>query len=149
MILDRRLLIAGLILAATGLTPEPRVWAADDRQLLTVPAPARARILGEMRHMLEQLQIILLALSESDLAAAATAARAAGMAAAVDAERPMQQVLPAEFVQFGLATHQQFDVIADRLAAAPAQDEILGDLATLMGNCVVCHASYRLEVKGP
>ena len=45
-----------------------------------VPEPAKAKIQREMRHMLEQLQIVVAAIAENDLSTAAEAARDAGAA---------------------------------------------------------------------
>jgi hypothetical protein len=112
---------------------------------LQLPAAHRDKILLEMRLMLEAMDRVLQALSENDIAAAGKAARGAGMAMAVDVEPEIQKVLPKSFLDLGMRTHQSFDALADRLEAGGSKDDAIQGLAGLTGNCVGCHASYRLD----
>ena len=119
--------------------------AADSRERLTLPAPARNMVLAEMRQMLRSLADVLTGLAEGDTAAAATAARASGMAAAVDVAPEVAVLLPNAFIQLGMSTHQGFDALADQLEAKVPQPEALAALAGLTQNCVACHATYRMD----
>jgi len=44
-----------------------------------------------------------------------------------------------------LQTHRGFDKLADRIKAGGGRDDTLRGLAKLTGNCVACHAMYRLD----
>lgn len=127
--------------AAQGPGPVP----PDTRERLVVPPPARTKILHEMRGMLEALEGVLAALARGDRAAAATAARTAGVAHAVDAQPQMHRLLPPAFVEAGVETHRAFDALAASLAAGTDDKAALGELAALTGRCVACHAAYRLD----
>jgi ABC-type sulfate transport system substrate-binding protein len=102
-------------------------------------------VLAEMRQMLRSIADVLTGLAEGDTSAAATAARASGMAAAVDVAPEVAVLLPNAFIQLGMSTHQGFDALADQLEAAVPQQQALAALAGLTQNCVACHASYRID----
>jgi hypothetical protein len=119
--------------------------AVDTRERIVLPAPARNMVLAEMRVMLESVSGVVAALSEGDMAAAAQAARASGMAAAVDVDPAVRALLPAAFVELGMATHQGFDALADQLGQPVDQRTAFAGLAGLMQNCVACHATYRAD----
>jgi hypothetical protein len=114
-------------------------------------APERDKVLLEMRLMLEGVNGIMRGLGEDDRAAVAKAARGAGMAMAVDLDPRIRQRLPKPFLELGMRTHKAFDELADAMDAAKTtgaggvQKDALGGLASLTGNCVGCHASYRLD----
>jgi hypothetical protein len=69
-----------LSLAGLGSGQPPR----DPRQRLTLPPPARDKVLAEMRHMLESVNGILRGVVANDLPAVEKAARAAGTVMAVE-----------------------------------------------------------------
>lgn len=144
--------VALAALAALGLASlaawarlEAAEPAPDARQPVTLPAAARSKVLTEMRGMLESLSLVLQALARNDLPAAGRAARAAGMAAASEVAPEVRQRLPQPFLQLGMQTHRAFDALADQITAGAAPDEALRSAAALTGNCVACHATYRLE----
>jgi mono/diheme cytochrome c family protein len=56
----------------------------------------------------------------------------------------MRQLLPA-FRELGLQTHRAFDDLADRIKAGGTRDDAIRGLAGVTGNCVACHALYRLD----
>ena len=137
-----------LILLAAAAVPtgaQQPAAAVDTRERIVLPAPARNMVLAEMRVMLESISGVVAALSEGDMAAAAQAARASGMAAAVDVDPAVRELLPAAFVELGMATHQGFDALADQLEQPVDQQTALAELATLMQKCVACHATYRAD----
>jgi cytochrome c556 len=144
---------AVLIVIAAGIGPVT-AWAGqaaaqrpvvDARERIPLPPAARDMVLAEMRVMLESVSGIVAGLSQDDAAAAAQAARASGMAAAVDVDPKVAELLPAAFVELGMATHQGFDGLADQLERPVDQQVALAGLAALMQNCVACHASYRAD----
>jgi len=130
-----------LSVAGTGSGQPP----GDARQRLRLPPPARDKVLAEMRHMLESVNAVLHAVVANDLAAAEKAARASGTAMAVEVDpEVMRQLLP-PFRQLGLQTHGAFDDLADRVKNGGTRDDAIRGLALVTGNCVACHAVYRLD----
>ena len=144
--LTSRILAARFLFAAgiTGVSAQHAAQTADDdRERIMLPAPARNRVLAEMRMMLESVAGVVAALSEGDTAAAAQAARASGMVMAVDPH--LVELLPAAFVELGMATHRGFDALADQLEQGADQETLLPELGALMQNCNACHATYRVD----
>jgi cytochrome c556 len=139
--------LAALFLMVAGSTGGSAQHAAhtveDDRERIVLPAPARNMVLAEMRMMLESVAGVVAALSEGDTAAAAQAARASGMVMAVDPH--LVELLPAAFVDLGMATHRGFDALADQLEQGADQGTALAELGTLLQNCNACHATYRAD----
>jgi hypothetical protein len=135
-----------LIASATAQVSAQQPGAVGDtRERIVLPAPARDMVLAEMRVMLESISGTIAGLSEGDMAAAAQAARASGMAAAVDVAPAVRELLPAAFVELGMATHQGFDALADQLGQPVDQQTALAELAGLLQKCVACHATYRAD----
>ena len=124
---------------------EHRGPSADARQRLTLAPAQRDAVLAEMRNMLGSLSGIVQGLATDDLVGAEKAARASGMAVAADVDPELKKVLPQSFLQLGMQTHKGFDQLADRINAGARTQESLKSLASLIGNCVVCHATYRLD----
>jgi hypothetical protein len=112
---------------------------------LELAAEDRDKILLEMRLMLEAMDRALHALTQDDLSAAGEAARGAGMGMAVDVEPEIQKQLAKNFLDLGMRTHKAFDELADRLEAGGSKEDAIQALAGITGNCVGCHASYRLD----
>ena len=137
--------LAGLgIVVSLGGTGSGQL-PGDSRQRLTLPPTARDKVLAEMRHMLESVNGILRGVAANDLDAVEKAARAAGTAMAVEMDPAiMQQLLPA-FRELGLQTHRAFDELADRIKAGGTREDAIRGLAGVTGNCVACHAVYRLD----
>jgi hypothetical protein len=140
-------ILATLFLMVAGSTGANAQHAAhavdDDRERIVLPAPARNMVLAEMRMMLESVAGVVAALSAGDTAAAAQSARASGMVMAVDPH--FRDLLPAAFVELGMAAHRGFDALADQLEQGADQETALAELGTLMQNCIACHATYRAD----
>lgn len=147
----RRYLFTSVVVHAVALAPGyaggqgSDVHAEDRRERITLEASARNQVLAEMRMMLASLHRILAALAENDLAAAGEAARASGVATAVDLAPQVREHLPENFRALGMATHRGFDEIANRIAEDATQRDVQRRLATLTSNCVACHETYRLD----
>ncbi len=139
------LVIEGIILlsvvghAGTKQAQSP----ADPRQRLVLPRAERDKVLGEMRQMLASMSGVLHGSVSNDMAAIEKAARASGMAMAVD--RELEKKLPKAFLQLGLQTHRSYDTLADQAKAGGTREEVMRTLADLSSNCVGCHAAYRLD----
>ena len=52
--------------------------------------------------------------------------------------------LPLGFASMSFDTHDKFDKLAEKAKRGASRAEVLTDLRDIMGNCVSCHASYRL-----
>lgn len=126
-------------------TSEPRPEAMEGRVRLELEAEDRDKVLLEMRLMLEAMHGILQGLVNDDLAAVADAARGAGTAMAVDLDPAIRDQLPETFVDLGMRTHQAFDELADTVDAGGTKQDAIRELALLTGNCVGCHAGFRLD----
>ena len=132
-----------IVAGTTGVTAQHVAPAADERERIVLPAPARNMVLAEMRMMLESVTGVVAALSGGDTAAAAQAARASGMVMAVDPH--FRELLPAAFVELGMATHRSFDALADKLEQGAEEQTALAELGALMQNCIACHDTYRAD----
>lgn len=115
--------------------------AAERRQLVNLTRPERDAVRAEMRQMLASVDGIVRAVSSGDLAAAEAAARASGMATAVDPR--LEKKLPAAFLEMGERVHHGFDELADAAKTNAPRDALLTRLAGVTGTCVACHAVYR------
>ncbi|MBI2883163.1 MAG: hypothetical protein HYY11_04550 [Candidatus Methylomirabilis oxyfera] len=124
---------------------EPHKSSADTRQRLVLTHAQRDMMLTEMRLMLTSVSGIIQGLATGDLPAAEKAARASGIGKAVDVDPHIKTRLPQQFLELGMHTHRGFDMLADQIQAGGSQADILRELATLTGNCVACHAVYRLD----
>lgn len=129
----------------SSFAAEPRKSSTDSRQRLILAPATRDRILAEMRMMLESVGGIVRGLATNDPSTAEKAARASGMKHAADADPQLHALLPHQFLELGMHTHRGFDMLADQIQAGGSHTDILRGLATLTGNCVACHAIYRLD----
>lgn len=140
------LAVASLAVAACrGRAPAPAAQSSDTRTAIPLPVSGRDAVLAEMRTMLGSMNGILGAITRSDTAAMRQAAAAAGVVMAADPA--LEQLLPADFVGLGMNTHMQFDSLAAAVGAGAPPDSAIARLARLTGNCVSCHAMYRLETR--
>ena len=120
--------------------------AEDGRQSLMLEAGERNLVLTEMRMFLDAAQKIIHAANEDDTQAIAEAARAVGRAAQNDVPGSLMKKLPLEFKKLGFDTHSKFDQLAMDAEQFADPATSLKQLATLMQNCVACHAAYRVDV---
>ena len=121
--------------------------ASDGRTSIVLTSGERDLVLTEMRGFLIAVQQITQGVVDDDSGAIAVAARRAGGAATHEVPPSLVGKLPIEFKRLGFDTHSQFDRLA-------LDTEQLGDaahaqraLATLMQNCVACHAAYRFDLE--
>ena len=105
----------------------------------------RDMVLGEMRSFLASVQQIAQAISEQDMAAVIEAAKKSGMAAQGAIPGSLVGKLPLEFKNLGFDTHSKFDQLAMDTQDLGDGDHALAGMATLLQNCVACHAAYRIE----
>lgn len=135
-----------LVACAAPEREEPKVeTGADTRERLVMEARERDKVLAEMRAMLEAIDGILQGLTQKDPAAVAERARSGGMAIAADIDPNIRKQLPENFVDLGMRTHKAFDELARVTEAGATEEAILSHLASITGNCVGCHAAYRID----
>lgn len=139
--------IAGATLLFRGVyaAGQPQAPSTDTRQRLVLPAAERDKVLAEMRVMLSSVSTIIQALATGDFASVEEAARASGIAMAADVDPQIRKQLPEPFVNLGMRTHKGFDKLAEQVKAGGTQESILQSLGILTGNCVACHAIYRID----
>lgn len=147
-------LLLGLALLCTALSyvllvPGRTTPSSDGRQAVLLPPAERDLVLTEMRTFLASTQAITEALSRDDAQAAATAARAVGVAAQQAVPLSLMRKLPLGFKTLGRDTHEQFDQLALDAEQFGDPQQTLTALSELMQNCVACHAAYRLEAEVP
>lgn len=120
-------------------------FAEGARTAVRLDQGERGLVLAEMRAFLHSVQVITQSLSAEDLPTAAAAARRVGTAAAAEIPDTLKAKLPMGFKKLGNATHRAFDELALDAEQLGDPEHTLGQLASLLGNCVGCHASYRFE----
>ncbi len=121
--------------------------APDGRQALLLKPGERDLVLKEMRGFLVAVQTILTASEQNDMKAVADAASRVGMAAARDVPPTLMAKLPLAFKKLGFDTHSRFDTLALDARQLGDADHARRQLAELMGNCVACHAAYRIRIQ--
>lgn len=120
----------------------------DQRQILPMHEMQRDHLLGEMRMLLTGTGAILGALAQDDRVAVARHARSLGMDMPHKMEGHMDDILPEQFMQWGMAMHQEFDRIALDAESGKDTKHILQQLGEALGRCTVCHATYQISTVG-
>ena len=124
-----------------------RGWTSEtsDRRTAIHLAPSeRDLVLAEMRQMLHSVHNLVTGLSAGDRKIMEQAARASGMAMAVDVNPIIMAKLPLVFKHQGMSVHRDFDALADTIAQGADQATVLRNFTGITARCVGCHASYRL-----
>lgn len=116
----------------------------DGRAEIALTAADRDTVLAEMRAILGAVQGITSALTQDDLKLVAQQARNVGLGAMGQVPPSLMQALPLEFKTMGREMHAEFDRIALDAEQMGDREHSLQQLSTLLGQCVACHASYRL-----
>jgi mono/diheme cytochrome c family protein len=97
-----------------------------------------------MRALLGAVQGVTSALTQDDLTLVAQQARSVGLAAMGQVSPSLMQALPLEFKTMGRSMHAEFDQIALDAEQVADREHSLQQLGALLGQCVSCHATYRL-----
>ena len=119
----------------------------DQRFVIELDAPARAKVLGEMRNMLIALREIIEALQSEDMKAVAKAARTAGLQAPSQADAKIHAQVPEDFRKLGFGTHAEFDVIAADAERYGDPKRTLRQLSGTMQKCIACHSAYQVRAR--
>jgi mono/diheme cytochrome c family protein len=123
--------------------------AADGRTALLLEEPERDMVLAEMRAFLASVQGIIQAAGSGDMEAVAAHARGVGMAAGDAVPATLVGKLPLAFKKLGFGTHRSFDQLALDAEQLGDPQHAMEQLAELMGNCIACHAAYRIDTAKP
>jgi len=118
----------------------------DGRKAIHLTAYERDLVLKEMRAFLVSVQQITKGISENDMARVTEYAKKAGRAAQQEVPVTLMGKLPLSFKKLGFDTHSKFDFLAMDAESLADSSHALTQLATLMENCVACHAAHRLEI---
>ena len=141
-------LLLAVAVAAMGylfIVKGETVQASDGRLAIVLPEGERDLVLEEMRAFLSAVQGITNAVNNDNFEDAAAQARKVGRAAQRGVPISLMKRLPLEFKKLGLGTHKAFDQLAMDAADLGDKAHTLEQLATLMQNCVACHAAYRID----
>jgi hypothetical protein len=147
----KKVVVAAVILVIALIAGEPSASAqhppqakGDPREAIALSDPEVETLLAGMRLYLESIQGIVAAIAENQ------PARVSGIAAKSGA-RLLQKAapftglkLPLGFTSMSFDTHDKFDKLADKAEHGASRTEVLNDLRDIMGNCISCHAAYRL-----
>lgn len=141
---------AVLLLLASGLAYKfiisgSTVPASDGRQALLLTAGERDILQSEMRGLLESVHGIIQGANEGDMAKVVGAARRAGLKGQREVPESLIGKLPLSFKKLGFDTHERFDTLADDAEKMKDPAHVMQQLATLMENCLSCHASYSVR----
>lgn len=133
-------LLAGLVTAVVAQNvPDP-----DQRQTLRLPPDERHIVLEEMRNFVAAIQSITDALSREDMETVAQAAAAMGSGAANEIPPHVVAKLPEPFKQLAGKVHTTFDAIALDAEGLGDVQHTLGQVGSLMLNCMACHSMYQV-----
>ncbi|RLA26360.1 MAG: hypothetical protein DRR06_13355 [Gammaproteobacteria bacterium] len=122
------------------------VESTDGRLAIQLRASERDLILHEMRTFLATIQQVTQGISEDNMDRIAESARKVGSGARSEVPGTLVGKLPMEFKQLGFDTHKKFDQLAMDAEDLGDGSHTLGQLSTLIQNCVSCHAAYRIEL---
>lgn len=139
------LAVLGAALLCTLSCRARQPQGTDPRTAVALPIEAQDAVLAEMRTMLGSLNGILGAATRSDSGGMRQAAAASGLVMAADPA--LEKYLPEQFLLLGTSTHVQFDSLAAAIGSGAPRDTAIARLARITGNCVSCHALYRLVLR--
>ena len=140
MTFTKPLMITALFFTLTG-----SAFAKEDsRTPIVLTEDERNLVLEEMRTFLDTVRSITVSMSEEDAAKIAKSAKKVGVAASGEVPPALTAKLPQQFKMLAMQVHKGFDQIALDATEMGDKQQTLEQLGMLMGNCVACHAIYRL-----
>lgn len=116
----------------------------DPREAVALSPSETEALLTGMRTYLETIQGIVAAMAENGTARVPEIAAKSGAKLLQDAAPVTGLKLPLGFTSMSFDTHDKFDKLAEKARKGAARGEVLTDLRDIMGNCISCHAAYRL-----
>ena len=121
--------------------------AMDERELLTTVSDHwRIHLLHDMREgLFVQVQEILQANAEGDMARVEALATERGKAHFAQMDPDMMAELPAPMKGMGRAMHLAFDDVATAARETGDPAAVSGAVSDLMSACTACHQTYKLN----
>jgi hypothetical protein len=133
------------VLAAVPAMARHAPQAKGDAREAVALAPAdAATLLAGMRTYLETIQGIVAVMAENKSARVPEIAAKSGVKLLQNVDPFSGLNLPLGFTMLSLDTHDKFDKLAEAVRNGASRSEVLTSLSDIMGNCVSCHAAYRL-----
>ncbi|WP_041316464.1 hypothetical protein [Hyphomicrobium nitrativorans] len=116
----------------------------DPREAVALSPVEAEDMLAGMRTYLETIQGIVAAMAENDIDRVPPIAAKSGAKMLRDVNPVTGLKAPIGFSMMSFDTHDKFDKLAEKARAGTSRTEVLADLRDILGNCIACHASYRL-----
>lgn len=137
-------LCIGGFFSQPALSQHPPQAKGDPRQAISLtPAETEALLLG-MRAHLETIQGIVTAIAENKNKRVGDIAARSGNKLLQKANPFTGLKLPLAFTSMSFDTHDKFDKLAEKAKKGASRSVILTDVRDIMGNCISCHAAFRL-----
>jgi cytochrome c556 len=130
--------------AAPTLAQRAPQSQGDPREAVALSPVEAEKMLTGMRTYLETIQGIVAALAENDTSRVPALAMKSGAKMLEEVAPTTGLKTPMGFSMMSFDTHDKFDKLADKAAKGSSRSELLKDLRDIMGNCISCHAAYRL-----
>lgn len=138
------LAFAVILAAAPSIAQRPPQAHGDPREVVALNPAETEKMLAGMRMYLETIQGIVAALAENDTSRIPAIAMKSGAKMLEEVAPTTGLKMPVGFSMLSFDTHDKFDKLADKAAKGTSRGEMLSDLRDIMGNCISCHAAYRL-----
>lgn len=132
------------VLSQPALAQRPPLSAGDPREAVALSADEAEELLSGMRTYLETIQGIVAAMAENDIERVPSIAAKSGARLLSGVKPSTGLKAPIGFSMMSFDTHDKFDKLAEKAKAGTSRTEVLSDLRDILGNCIACHASYRL-----
>lgn len=136
--------LVALTFSAPAPAQQPPQATGDPREAVALSPLEAEKLLAGMRTYLETIQGIVAALAENKIDRVPDIAVLSGNKL-LQGVGPLTSIkLPLGFASMSFDTHDKFDKLADKARRGSSRAELLTDLRDIMGNCISCHAAYRL-----
>ncbi|HRN88639.1 hypothetical protein [Hyphomicrobium sp.] len=147
----RKTLSAAILIAAAASTTTLPALAqrapqatGDPREAVALNPAEAEEMLAGMRTYLETIQGIVAAMAENQIDRVPQIASKSGAKMLRDVNPVTGLKAPIGFSMMSFDTHDKFDKLAEKARTGTSRSEVLADLRDILGNCIACHASYRL-----
>jgi hypothetical protein len=140
--------VAACVFFALSIAPsfaqQPPQSQGDPREAVALSPEEAEALLAGMRTYLETIQGIVAAMAENHVDQVPGIASRSGAKLLENVVPSTGLKVPLGFGMMAFDTHDKFDKLAEKARRGTSRSEVLNDLRDIMGNCISCHASYRL-----
>jgi len=123
------------------------VEGVDERVAIGLERGERNFILGEMRGLLGNMQRLIAALSNDDMATFTQLAKELKEESGGEKQQALIRKMPIAFKQMSYKIHTDFGQLYDDAVAKNDKSHSLKQVSDLMLNCVACHSTFSLKEK--